>query len=96
MGLGSNYTDSYSVQYGVVRKLSRNITLNANLAYEPFRTSGPGGESGERYLFNAGTSFKLSSAWHAGVGYAFAWKNSSLPGRDYKQNRLTLDLTRQF
>ena len=96
MGLGSNYTDSYTVQYGVVRKLSRNITLNANLAYEPFSTSGPGGESGERYLFNLGTSFKLSTAWHAGVGYAFAWKSSSLPGRDYTQNRLTLDLTRQF
>ncbi len=96
LGFGSNYTDSYALQYSVVRKLSRNISVNANLAYEPFRSSGLGGEAGERYLFNVGTSFKLSSAWHAGVGYAFALKNSSLPGRDYTQNRLTLDLTRQF
>ncbi len=95
-GLGSNYTDGYTVQYGLVRQITRNISLNGTLAYEPFRSSGIGGEEGSRYLFTLGTGFQLTSAWHAGLGYAFAWKDSSLANRSYTQNRLTLDLTRQF
>ena len=96
LGLGSNYTDSYAVQYGLVRQLTRLVSINAGLAYEPFRSSGIGGEEGSRYLFNLGTGFQLTSAWHAGIGYGFAWKDSSLPNRNYTQNRLTFDLTRQF
>ncbi len=96
LGLGSNYTDGYTVQYGLLRQLSRNISINANLAYEPFQSSGIGGEMGNRYLFNVGTGFQLTKAWHAGLGYGFAWKDSSVPNRNYTQNRLTLDLTRRF
>lgn len=96
LGLGSNYTDSYALQYGLVRQLSRSVSVNAGLAYEPFRSSGVGGEEGDRYLFNLGTGFQLNSDWHAGVGYGFAWKDSNISNRSYSQNRLTFDLTRQF
>ncbi|HVY69289.1 MAG TPA: outer membrane beta-barrel protein [Verrucomicrobiae bacterium] len=95
-GFASNFTDILALQYGYSTKLTSAITLNTSLSYETFTTSGPVGESADRYLFYIGTHFQLTRRVLAGLGYTFSWKDSNQPGLDYQQNRLTLDLAYQF
>jgi uncharacterized protein (PEP-CTERM system associated) len=84
------------LQYGYRVRLTSAVTLNATVAYETFDVSGPLGDSGDRYLFSLASGYQLDRYWKVGLEYAFALKNSSLPNRDYTQNRITVNLTRQF
>lgn len=95
-GLGSNYTDTLSMQYGLTLRATKAISLNPSLTYETLASSGVGGEQADRYMFYVGTGFQFTRRWNMGVAYSFGWKDSQLPGRDYTQNRVTLDFTRQF
>lgn len=95
-GIGSNFTETFNAQYGITTPLSRNITLNSNLGYETFTSSGLTGETADRYIFYIGTGYQLSKKWTVGVSYALAWKDSSQADRDYVQNRVTLGFVRQF
>jgi long-subunit fatty acid transport protein len=95
-GFGSNFTDVWDAQYGLHRRLTSAITLNVTLGYQIFAASGLGGEKANRYLGFAGTSYQVSRRWQIGLGYAFVRKDSDQAGRDYTQNRFTLDATRQF
>jgi hypothetical protein len=96
LGLGSNYTDTMALQYGVTATLRRGVTVNSILAYDQSTVSGAGGESSDRYMFYLGTGFALSRSWQLGLGYSFAWKDSDQAGRDYTQNRITLDASYRF
>jgi hypothetical protein len=95
-GLGSNFTDILAVQYGAQIRLAAALTLNSSLTFEDFSSSGIFGEDSQRYLWYLGSNIRLSSRWHLGASYAIALKDSAAPGRDYMQNRVTLQLTRRF
>jgi hypothetical protein len=95
-GFGSNFTDIFGLQYGVSLKVLAPLTLNGTFVYENFSASGPGGEESSRYLWYLGTGFRLTSKWNLGLGYSLGIKDSEQPGRDYTQNRVTIDLTRHF
>ncbi|MDX1952117.1 MAG: hypothetical protein SFY81_08015 [Verrucomicrobiota bacterium] len=95
-GYGSNYADVLNLQYGLSWRLNASITLNSSLAYENLIASIENGEKADRYLFYMGTGLRISQQWHAGVGYSFSWKNSNVSGRDYTQNRITLDIRHEF
>jgi hypothetical protein len=95
-GLGSNFTDMFAVQYGIDWKASSAITLHSTFVYEDLRASGAVADESVRYLWYLGAQLRLSSKWQLGAAYSFAWKDSHLPDRDYRQNRMTLDLMRQF
>lgn len=95
-GYGSNFTDILGLQYGVSLKVLAPVTLNGTFVYESLRGSGSAGENSERYLWYLGTGLRLSSRWNLGFGCSLGIKDSELPGRDYTQNRVTLELTRQF
>ena len=94
-GFRSNFSETFAAQYGVAGPLSRNLTMNATLGYETF-VSSMLRDTGDRYIFNMGTSYQLTKIWTAGVSYSLAWKQASVAGRDYLQNRITLGLVRQF
>jgi hypothetical protein len=51
LGFGSNFTDSYAVQYTFSTRLSRALSLNATFSYDNYTASNIGGESGNRYLY---------------------------------------------
>ncbi len=95
-GLGSNFTDVYAAQYGLRSRMTRKITLQGTLAYEHFLASGIAGEKADRILAYLGTGYQITSKWNMGVAYSYALKASDTVGRDYSQNRLTFDFTRQF
>jgi hypothetical protein len=94
-GFGSNFTDSYSAQHGFTWQLNRALGLNSTLSFQHYSASS-GGDAGNQYLYYLGLSYKLSRNWSTAGGYAFAWKTSDLPDRDYNQNRLTFEVHRRF
>ena len=96
VGFNNNFTDLLAVQYGLRRQITSAVWLHSTLAWEALDESGPAGETADRYLFSLGTSFRLSQHWSSAVAYTLSWKDSSLLGGDYVQNRLTLDITRHF
>lgn len=95
-GFNSNFTDSLAVQYGLRRQVTSAIWLHSVFGWEMLEESGTTGENADRYLFSIGTSFRLSRHWSTAVAYTLSWKDSDQLGGDYVQNRLTLDITRQF
>ncbi|HEY1170099.1 MAG TPA: hypothetical protein VGH19_01910 [Verrucomicrobiae bacterium] len=95
LGYGSNFTDTYNVQYSINWLASQGVSIYSTLAYEHIGVSNFG-ESANRYLFNIGSGFKLSRQWTMGVSYTLGLKESDTAGNDYIQNRITIDLTRQF
>jgi hypothetical protein len=95
-GFGSNFNDLSVLQYGFSWRMNSFIALNTTLAYEHLDSSGSAGETADRYIWYLGTSWSVARKWNVGLGYSFAWKNSDQALRDYKQNRVTLDLTYDF
>lgn len=96
-GILSNFTDQFSVQYGITTMITKSLSVNGIFGYETFEVSGgPFIESADRYLFYVGLGYQFSRHWSTGVSYSYAMKRSNLAVRDYDQNRVTLDLTRRF
>jgi hypothetical protein len=96
LGFGSNYTKNRLLQYNLQTLLTKAISLNTIFAYEWLEASGGVGDRAERFLLYFGSGYQFTRAWSAGVSYSLALRDSALPGRDYLQNRLTIDLTRRF
>jgi hypothetical protein len=95
-GFGSNFTDIFSLQYGISLRASSAVTLKGTFVFEDLTSSGAVNENSNRYLWYLGGNLKISRTWSAGLAYSFGLKESDFPGRDYKQNRVTLDITRHF
>ena len=95
LGYGSNFTDTYNIQYSFNWLARQGISVYGTFAYEDFTVSN-NGEEGQRYLFNIGTGYQITRQWNLGVNYAYALKESDVVGNDYTQNRLILELRRQF
>lgn len=95
-GYHSNFTDLLSVQYGLSVRLTAAVSMNGTFAYEDVTSSGAGAEESSRYIWYLGTALRISKHWNVGGSYSFAWKDSSERERDYTQNRVTLDITRNF
>ena len=94
-GFGSNFNDLSVLQYGLSWRLNSFISLNTTFAYEHLEQSGDG-EIADRYIWYVGAGWQVARGWTLGVGYSFAWKDSDVAQRDYRQNRVTLDLTHDF
>jgi uncharacterized protein (PEP-CTERM system associated) len=43
-----------------------------------------------------GFNYSLTRTWNATLAYSYALKDSAIEGRDYTQNRLTLELQKRF
>ena len=95
-GFQSNFTDVLSLQYGLEMKMAAALTLHGTFVFEDLSSSGRFGEESKRYLAYLGTKARVSRRWLAGLSYSFGWKDSQLPGRDYTQNRITLDVSHEF
>ncbi len=96
IGLGSNFTKTSILQYDISAQLTSAVTVNALAAYEILEGSSSAVEKASQIVFTLGSAFRIAPRWSLGVAYTFALKDSNQPGRDYVQNRVTLDLTRQF
>jgi hypothetical protein len=95
-GFGSNFTDMIALQYGISLRASSAISLKGTFVFEDLTSSGTLSENSNRYLWYLGSNFRISRTWTAGLAYSFGVKKSDFAGRDYTQNRITLDITRHF
>jgi opacity protein-like surface antigen len=96
LGFGSNFNETFTLQYTHRTQLSPAVHWNNTLVYENFLTSGLLGEKADRYTLYSGTSFQLTRNWSMGLGYSFSMKDSDQAGRSYTQNRILVDMARQF
>lgn len=97
LGIESNFADYTTVRYEVEGRIVGPLSLLGQLRWEDFKVSGQGGEHANRYLLYAGLRYhRVSQPWSAGLGYSYVLKESNVPGQDYYQNRVTLDLSYQF
>ncbi|MEI7728145.1 MAG: hypothetical protein WCO56_01140 [Verrucomicrobiota bacterium] len=94
-GYGGNYTENWGIQYSLITRLTRGVSLNSMLSYDHYRVSQKGGDYGDRYLVYLGTGLQLDRKWDMGLGYTFSWNESGL-GYGYYQNRVVIDLHRKF
>jgi hypothetical protein len=95
-GFGSNFTDLFALQYGISIRASSAVTWKGTFVFEDLTSSGAISENSNRFLWYLGSNLRISQTWTAGLAYSFGLKESDFPGRDYTQNRVTLDLTRHF
>lgn len=96
LGFGSNFYDVIGAQYGISARIHRAITLDGRVLFEHFRTSGSPEEEADRYNFYFGPSYQFARHWRFTAAYTFNLKESNLADRDYIQNRVTLEISRQF
>lgn len=95
-GFGSNFNELTTAQYGLTWKFTPSLSLNGTFSYEHLIASGPSGEVADRFLTYIGTGWQIAKRWDIGVGYSFAWKDSDQNIRDYRQNRVSVNLTHAF
>ncbi len=96
LGVGNNFNRTFAAQYGVSARFSDGLTLRSSFTYDTVDSSGPQGEYAHRFLLYLGTGCQITRLWSMEVGYSFALRDSTVSDRDYSQNRLTLDITREF
>ena len=66
LGLGSNFNETWTVQYGLDMRLRAGIKLDSKIAYEKFAASNIGAEEAGRYLFYLGTGWQVTRVWSFG------------------------------
>lgn len=94
-GFGSNYTDSFNVQYMLnvrMARLSPTLTVN----YNNFSQSGSGGESGGLYRITLSNGFQLTRRVNLGAAYNANIRASGDADRDYLENQVTATLLVSF
>jgi hypothetical protein len=96
LGIDSNFNEEFIVQYGLSARFSAGITVRSSVTFDRLQSSGLFSENADRYLLYIGTSHQLTRLWKAAIGYTYVLKNSDVVDRGYSQNRVTLDISREF
>lgn len=94
-GFGSNYTDSYSVTYGLTARLAR-FTPVLTVTYNNFTQSGNNGQSGGTYRISLGTGFQLTRRLNLGTSYTANIRSTGDADQDYLENRIAATLSASF
>ncbi len=95
-GVGNNFTESTVIQYDISARVNRAITVNSAFSYSPFTASGAGGESGDLYVWYLGVNYAVARDWGTAVAYTMSWKDSSLAGHGYSDDRVTFQVSHLF
>ena len=96
LGIDSSFNEEFVVQYGLSGTFSRGMTVRSTFTYDSIQASGPLGENANRYLFYIGTGHQITRLWKVGIGYTYVLKQSDVVDRGYSQNRVTVDVSREF
>ncbi|MCC7374064.1 MAG: hypothetical protein IT581_05380 [Verrucomicrobiales bacterium] len=95
-GYGSNYTDDFSVRYGLSASLSSRLNSNCSFQYQQAGMSGSLGENADLYRFSVGLGYQVLRRANLGLTYSLNTRVSNLENRDYLENRFTLTASYQF
>ena len=97
LGINSNYITLNYIRHTITWNLIRNALLTTEFFYEDADDSG--GFINERFqrVGAAGTvGYQLTPHITLGLRYQYTQKDSNVPGRNYIQNRVSLDGTYSF
>jgi hypothetical protein len=100
-GFYTTGTDEYYARYGAAWQLFRKTSFTTsfsyqNIAYPNFARSGGSHETIDYYGLGLTLSRPLAQRTTASVGYQFYFRDSSVKGNDYTQNRLVLTVAHAF
>ncbi len=93
---GSQLMDLWRVNYSASWNLFWKTGLGTTLSYEHGTRGGASGEIFDRYGAGIALSRGLTKKASGSIGYSFYLRNSNVPGQDYMQNRLVLNVTYAF
>ena len=85
-GIGSNFVDRISIDYGVDWNIVKETGLRGIIFYENLKSSGLGGETADRYGMLGRLSYPLTISTMVALEYRFTYKDSDLFDKDYIQN----------
>lgn len=97
LGVNSNYISLNYVRHTVTWNVIRNTLLSTELFYEDADDSGGFiNEHLHRYGGALTVGYQLTPHVTLGLRYQYTQKDSNVPGRDYAQNRVSVDATYSF
>lgn len=98
LGLNSNFITLNYVRHTATWNIINNVLLATEAFYETGDDSGDGvnSENIQRYGGAVTIGYQLTPHVTLGLRYQYIQKQSDLPGRDYKQNSVSLDGTYGF
>ena len=85
-GIGSNFVDRISVDYGVDWQIVKDTGLRGVVFYENLSSSGGNAEVADRYGLLGRLSYPLTISTMVALEYRFTYKDSNLFEKDYIQN----------
>lgn len=97
LGTDTNYYDIAYGRYAMDWQLMTHLTLNLAAFYEyGMESGGLFSEDFHRYGGGLGFNYRLTKSTTAGIRYDYIEKDSNQFGRDYYQNRVTLEFNYRF
>ncbi len=97
LGVDSNYITLTYVRYTTTWSIIRNTIINTEFFFEDGQDSGGFiDEHLQRYGAALSVGYQLMPHVTLGLHYQYTQKDSNVAGRDYKQNRVSLDGTYSF
>ena len=98
---GSDYSQQYTVNYGVHWFATQWLRVDLNLTYENGQQpvngiSTQNVENYQRYGVNPGLFYQITKRLSGTLGYSFWDKNSTIDGNSYKQNTVNFQLQYNF
>ncbi len=97
LGIGSNFTDTYQIDYKVNAEVIRNVTSSLGFYYQQNKDSQSIlAEKSTRYGITTQIGYQLFEPTRVNLGYQRTEKDSNQLTNDYEQNRVFLDIIHQF
>jgi hypothetical protein len=97
LGTNSNYYEIAYTNYSLDWQLMSHLSLNTSAFYEYGTESGSlFSENFHRFGGSVGLNYRTSKSTVTGLRYDYIEKDSDRFGRDYSQNRITLDFQYRF
>jgi hypothetical protein len=100
LGVNSSALQLFYVRHAAVWRIFRRVDLNTSLYYEHGKEEGESllgnAEEYDRFGFGLNVGVQLFRKVITSFAYNFNVKQSNLPGRDYYQNSLLLNVSYRF
>lgn len=96
LGISGTFNETFVAQYGIVARLNSKVSVRTTAMAETLSGEGPAAESALRQLYYIGTGYQWLRKWSWNAGYTYSQRDSDIAGRGYVQNRITIDINREF
>lgn len=97
LGIGTNFTDVYRVDYSINAEMIQQVTTSLNFFHEWFADSpGYSAQNGTRWGVGPSIGYQLTPSTRLSIGYQRTERDANLNRFDYTQNVAYIDMNHQF